>query len=252
MKSIIRFVFELTALVVAAALCALVANGLAARERKLALIGSYPNALSVPDRRGSEPAPSQAAMVPAATTTVPDIDVIEDSVQAEQSAEAGAAEPGETSTVAPARPSESIPAVPAPQAKIDRRQLMLERFSPRPETPYVEISGEDAGWLHAQGALFLDARRTSIYEQGHIAGARNFAVWESDVDDKVMALAGEIPDADRETLPVVIYCSGGACEDSHMLAQKLFGLFFNNILVYKDGYPDWQSRGGAVRTGARP
>ncbi|MFP5247921.1 MAG: rhodanese-like domain-containing protein [Thermoanaerobaculia bacterium] len=53
-------------------------------------------------------------------------------------------------------------------------------------------------------------------------------------------------------MPIVIYCSGGACEDSHMLADKLWGIQFNNVYVYKDGFPDWQKRGGAVRTGAQP
>ena len=51
------------------------------------------------------------------------------------------------------------------------------------------------------------------------------------------------------SLPVVLYCSGGDCEDSHMLAQTLFGAGFENLLVYRDGFPDWVKRGGAARTG---
>ena len=53
-------------------------------------------------------------------------------------------------------------------------------------------------------------------------------------------------------MPIVVYCSGGECEDSHMLAQKLWGVFYSNVLVYKDGFPDWQKRGGAIDTGDRP
>ena len=82
--------------------------------------------------------------------------------------------------------------------------------------------------------LFLDARRTSVYRDGHIAGARPFSVWEADVDDKVKALFAEGRD---QSAPVVIYCSGGDCEDSHMLGQKLYMAGFDNVLVYKDGYP---------------
>ena len=37
-----------------------------------------------------------------------------------------------------------------------------------------------------------------------------------------------------------------------MLAQKLWGIQFNNVYVYKDGFPDWQQHGGAVHTGANP
>ena len=82
--------------------------------------------------------------------------------------------------------------------------------------------------------LFLDARRSSIFEEGHIAGARSFSVWESDIDDKVNALFEERADPAEQNKPIVIYCSGGACEDSHMLAQKLWGIQFNNVYVYKD------------------
>ena len=90
-----------------------------------------------------------------------------------------------------------------------------------------------------------------MYEDGHIAGARSFSVWEADVDDKVNQLFEERSDPTDQNKPIVIYCSGGACEDSHMLAQKLWGIQFNNVYVYKDGFPDWQKRGGAVRTGGQ-
>ena len=107
----------------------------------------------------------------------------------------------------------------------------------------------DAEWLHRQGAMFLDARRTSVYEQGHIPGARSFPIWESDIDDRVSALMNEGLDPKK---PMVLYCSGGDCEDSHILAQKLWGVFFNNALVYKDGFPDWEKRGNPVRRGSQP
>jgi hypothetical protein len=34
-----------------------------------------------------------------------------------------------------------------------------------------------------------------------------------------------------------------------MLAQALFGAGFENLLVYRDGLPDWIARGGAVAAG---
>ena len=37
-----------------------------------------------------------------------------------------------------------------------------------------------------------------------------------------------------------------------MLAQKLWGIQFNNVYVYKDGFPDWQAKGGQVHTGGNP
>ena len=50
----------------------------------------------------------------------------------------------------------------------------------------------------------------------------------------------------------MVYCSGGNCEDSHMLGQRLWGLGFNNVLVYKDGYPDWTANKGPTQTGSSP
>ena len=87
------------------------------------------------------------------------------------------------------------------------------------------------------------ARRTTW--RAHRRRAR-FPVWESDIDARVTALVGEGRDG---ALPVVLYCSGGDCEDSHMLAQKLFGAGFNNLLVYRDGWPDWVKRKGKSATG---
>ncbi|MGZ5466978.1 MAG: rhodanese-like domain-containing protein, partial [Thermoanaerobaculia bacterium] len=126
---------------------------------------------------------------------------------------------------------------------------VTRQFLPHPDKASEEINHAEAAHLHSRGALFLDARRTSIFEEGHIAGSRPFSVWESDIDDKVMKLFEERGEPEQQLQPIVIYCSGGACEDSHMLADKLWGIQFNNVYVYKDGFPDWQKRGGAVRTG---
>src|SRR5512140_3461449 len=75
-----RFLLEAATIVVAAVLCAIIANAIASRERKLALVGSYPNALVVPKRpvESATAAPvilattdSAATVTTAATTTAP-------------------------------------------------------------------------------------------------------------------------------------------------------------------------------------
>jgi len=68
----------------------------------------------------------------------------------------------------------------------------------------------------------------------------------------VRSLWEQRQDPKEQAQPIVIYCSGGDCEDSHMLAQKLWGIQFNNVYVYKDGYPDWVAHHGATRTGPTP
>ncbi|HEY6928666.1 MAG TPA: rhodanese-like domain-containing protein [Thermoanaerobaculia bacterium] len=123
-------------------------------------------------------------------------------------------------------------------------------FPPHPDKPWVEISGDDVAALHQRGDVpFLDARRTSVYRDGHISGARPFSVWESDIDDKVKAFFDEGHDPSGV---IVVYCSGGDCEDSHTLGQKLYMAGFDDVLVYKDGFPDWEKRGLPVTKGDKP
>lgn len=248
-----RFLAETAALVAAAVLCALGANLAASRERKLPVVGHYPNALAVPPRAVETPSlpVTGPAVAPAPDVPAPSTP----GSPAATPAPSTGGGPTAARTAGPshrptARPSAGAgtaerPAAPAPSGEAE----LLARFPAHPDRVFLEISGEDAAWLHARGALFLDARRTKVFEEGHVAGARSFAVWESDVADKVFALLGEgrSPEA-----PVVVYCSGGECEDSHMLSERLFGAGFTNVLVYKDGWPDWQRRGGAGRTGPEP
>jgi len=223
-----RHFLEAATLIAAAVLCAVVANALASRERKVQLVGTYPNALTVPAVQTTAQPPPVA---PPPTTTVAPAVVTAPPVVAT------------TSSVTPPATRVPQPATPTPQPT---------PFQPHEKVPYVEIAYDDVAKLHDTGALFLDARRTSVYEEGHIAGARPFSVWESDIDEKVNKLFAERGDPRDQAKPIVVYCSGGDCEDSHMLAQKLWGIQFNNVYVYKDGFPDWQKHGGAVHTGPTP
>jgi rhodanese-related sulfurtransferase len=198
-------------LLLAAAAAAAVSNLAASTSRKLAWVGNYPRAQQV---EGETPA------VAAATRP------------------ASAAPPA---APAPAAPSAGTVGVVDPE--------LAQAFPPHPDKAAVEIAPADVERLYRKQMLFLDARRTSVYADGHIAGARNFPVWESDIDDRVKKLFEEGLD---QRAPVVAYCSGGNCEDSHMLADKLYQVGFDNVLIYKDGFPDWQKRGLPVAKGANP
>jgi len=226
---------EAATLIGAAVVCALISNAIAGRERKMAIVGNY-RAIEKPVV--AAPRPSQQAttttIAPPTTTTI--------------------AQPT-TTTAASVAPTQqpSNPATQQPKSKPAAAVLVkTDQFPPHPDKPYIEIGYDAVKQLHAKDALFLDARRTSVYEQGHIPAARPFSVWESDIDEKVNKLFEERGDPRQQAEPIVVYCSGGDCEDSHMLAQKLWGIQYNNVYVYKDGFPDWQKRGGAVHTGAAP
>ena len=231
-----RHLLEAATLISAAVLCALVANGLASRERRLALVGNYPNALKVPEVSSKVNAGGATAPATPATSAGP---------KATAETAAPAKSPFEERRPGPATKATTKSTAPTAASEAKDSSDLLKRF-PVHNKPFVEVSGDDVAWLFARGVLVLDARRMKVFEEGHIAGARSFPVWESDIDARVTALVGEGRDG---SVPVVLYCSGGDCEDSHMLAQKLFGAGFNNLLVYRDGWPDWQKRGGKSATG---
>jgi len=141
-------------------------------------------------------------------------------------------------------------AKPAPPAASAASAAQTGSWAPHPDKPWVEVSGADVEALYRRGDVpFLDARRTSAYRDGHIARARPFSVWEAEIDDKVKAFFGEGHDPSGV---IVVYCSGGDCEDSHTLGQKLYMAGFDNVLVYKDGFPDWEKRGLPVTKGDKP
>jgi rhodanese-related sulfurtransferase len=157
---------------------------------------------------------------------------------------------GPPTASSPPSKADGSSAVASSSAKASEDRSAKAEFPPHPDKPWAEISGEDAAALQARGDVpVLDARRTSVYREGHIAGARPVSVWEADVDDKVKVFFGEGHDPNA---PILVYCSGGDCEDSHMLGQKLFFAGFNNVLVYKDGFPDWVKRGLNVTKGEKP
>jgi rhodanese-related sulfurtransferase len=150
-------------------------------------------------------------------------------------------------SAAAARPTPAPDAAPTPALGAPAG---AKAFPPHPDRAWADVSGEDVMELHARKTVpFLDARRTSVYREGHIAGARPFSVWEADVDDKIKAFFAEGTD---QSAPIVVYCSGGDCEDSHMLAEKLYLVGFDNVLIYTDGYPDWIRRGLPVTKGSEP
>jgi rhodanese-related sulfurtransferase len=223
-----RFLIEAGTLVFSAAFCAVLANQFAGRERKLNLPGGDPR--PTVERAAVRPpaATSPATQIPTsatATTTEPEPAVQTPSVEPK---------PAAKPAVEPVKPS------PQPPAQAARQ------FLPLPDKPWVEIDPAAVRELYARGVPFIDARRTNVFEQGHIAGARSMPVWESDLNDRLKAFYEEGLDPEA---PVVIYCSGGNCEDSHMLGERLWGIGFNNVLVYKDGYPDWVKNGGRIETG---
>ena len=105
-------------------------------------------------------------------------------------------------------------------------------------------SVEEARIVWEAGALFLDARVMDSFDEGHIQGARAFSVYDFD------ALLFDFLDAVPETnTPLVVYCSGRLCDESHRLAGLLEEVGYTNVRVFADGYPAWKAAGLPVSSG---
>ena len=230
MKKNGRFLAEAAVLIAIAILCAGISNLAASPERRLAWKGDYPNALVVPP---SQKPTSASAVLPPSQELSPASAVVPPSQK-----------PTSASAVVPPsqNPAPAVAATPSAAAQ----GAAPAAYAPHPDRPWVHITGQEAVALYERHIPFLDARRTAVYAEGHVAGARSFPVWETRVQEEIKKLVDEGYD---QNASLVIYCSGGDCEDSHMLAEKLYMFNFNNCLVYQDGFPDWEKRGQPIERG---
>jgi rhodanese-related sulfurtransferase len=85
--------------------------------------------------------------------------------------------------------------------------------------------------------LFVDARSFEDFNDGHINGAVSLPVGR--YDEQIDGFL-ELYDLDR---PIITYCSGRTCEDSHHLARLLMERGYMNISVMIDGFPGWETEG---------
>ena len=92
-------------------------------------------------------------------------------------------------------------------------------------------------------AVFVDARPWEAYTEGHIQGAEPLPL--DSVEDRMESFLAKYP----FSTPLVTYCSGRECEDSHDLAQLLMDIGYRHVNVFIDGYPLWEKSGYPIETG---
>jgi len=93
-------------------------------------------------------------------------------------------------------------------------------------------------------AVIIDARESSVFQQGHILGAISLPLATLET-----TLPGFLKRVSYET-NLVIYCSGYGCHDSKDLGKKLLQLGYRQIFIFEGGYPEWKDAGFPIE-GAR-
>lgn len=92
--------------------------------------------------------------------------------------------------------------------------------------------------LDAGTAFFVDARLEKDYAAGHIPGAFSCP------PEKFYA--GAVPDIVNmlpRTSAIVVYCGGGDCDASILVAKRLAEFGFASVLVCEQGYTGWTAAG---------
>jgi rhodanese-related sulfurtransferase len=90
--------------------------------------------------------------------------------------------------------------------------------------------------------LILDAREASFYDAGHVPGALNLS--RQDFSQDYIRLR---PILERsKDHPIVVYCSGGECHDSRLVASALISLGFTQVKVFTGGWTAWSESGAPI------
>ena len=106
------------------------------------------------------------------------------------------------------------------------------------------VSLKEVKEAHKSGdALFVDARDSEFFEQGHIPGALSLPV--RDFDSVFPRLEKQLRAAPR----VITYCDGVSCETSVELTEKLLFAGLEYIEIFTGGIQQWQGAGLQVVAG---
>jgi rhodanese-related sulfurtransferase len=126
-----------------------------------------------------------------------------------------------------------------------------EETAQHPDHPYQEVDFEEVVAIfsdpdgQAGAVTFVDARNDEAYEAGHIPGAIQADHYR--LEDCIEILL-DYADASEK---LIVYCSGGDCEDSIFLCKDLldFDVLYDKIYLYPGGWKEWTKRGMPVATG---
>jgi len=88
--------------------------------------------------------------------------------------------------------------------------------------------------------VFVDARSYEAFIDGHIKDAVSIPAGQ------FIEFIDHFKINYPTTTPVITYCSGRECNDSHELAQYLISEGYENVKVFIDGYLGWERKGYPV------
>ena len=169
----------------------------------------------------------------------------------------------------PARPKGELPSVTPPaQSSLTKPSSAAKTIIATPGAPSFPTAAQAENTKHlehdyqeihfpelvkvfqdpatAQGLnLFVDARKSDLYEEGHIPGAVQCDPYEPvDALDGIVARASGVE-------RVIVYCGGGDCEDSIFMCRELLdaAVPYDSIFLYPGGWKEWSANQMPTQTG---
>src|SRR5580704_2176005 len=134
-----------------------------------------------------------------------------------------------------------------PEDRFDAELTTLVSAPPFKIAPAATVGlDEFRSAIAGKSALILDARPSVFFENGHVPGALNLA--RDDFAHDYRRLTGVLQ-ANHDK-PIIVYCSGGECHDSRLVANALLSLGFSNVTVFTGGWDAWSAAGLPVAKGA--
>lgn len=85
--------------------------------------------------------------------------------------------------------------------------------------------------------VLLDARPAEDYRRGRLPGAISLPFDSVDAEFPILAPLF------ASGLPILVYCSGAACDESLLLAKYLKTHGITNVVLYTGGFEEWTRAG---------
>jgi rhodanese-related sulfurtransferase len=133
-----------------------------------------------------------------------------------------------------------------PEQRFDAELTTLVSAPPFKIAPAATVGLEKfRSAVDSKSAFIIDARPSVFFERGHVPGALNLA--RDDFAHDYRPLSGVLQAANDK--PIIVYCSGGDCHDSRLVANALLSLGLSNVSVFTGGWDAWSAAGLPTSTG---
>jgi rhodanese-related sulfurtransferase len=137
----------------------------------------------------------------------------------------------------------------APEQRFDAQLAALVTAPPFKIAPAATVGlPEFRSAVETKSTLILDARPSVFFEHGHVPGALNLA--RDNFAHDYRRLSATLRTAAEK--PIIVYCSGGDCHDSRLVANALLTLGLSNVSVFTGGWQEWSGAGLPQSTESDP